>query len=981
MVDLESVIEQRLIDQLCNGDSQWTYRPDIRTEDDLWKNFKYILEQNNKARLNGVPLSDSEFNKIKNDVSHATFYDAGKWLAGENGRVQVHIQRGNEAIHLVVMNNEHIAGGSSVYEVINQYQAFAQSETDRDRRFDVTLLINGIPLIHIELKNQNHSYVEGFNQIEKYINESKFRGLFSNVQMFVVSNAVDTKYFAAARGGDLNKKFMTGWIDEHNHPVMHYLDFAKTVLRIPEAHEMVAKYTVLDNEKKKLLLLRPYQVHAIQAMRNASKRGESGFIWHTTGSGKTMTSYKATRNLLMDIPSIDKTIFLLDRKDLDTQTGAAFESYAINDTIEVDKTEYVDSLLKKLTDGNRHMIVTTRQKLQILIGKRLVEGTKEYQKVKNLRIAFVVDECHRAVTPETKRKLETFFTRSLWYGFTGTPIFEENSYEQKGDLPQTTKQLYGECLHSYTIKEAIHDEAVLGFMVENHGPKDDVNDAVYDTKEHMRKVLDVILNRSYAKFGMQRGKGRTYEALLTVKSIAKAQEYYELLKDIKEGRDELKINDEVLKAIPDFPKFAITYSLSENEEASQVNQQKMQSSLDDYNRMFHTTYDISRIMAYNDNLNGRLARKEDKYNNRSEQLDLVIVVDRLLTGFDAPCLSTLYMDRQPMSPQNIIQAFSRTNRLYDAQKQYGQVVTFQSPNEFKKAINSALQLYSLGGTGEPLAESWEDVLQSFKISIKVIHAFGRTPEEIHQLSDAKKLNFLKEFRELDRNFAHLKAFTDYREEMLVELDFSEDQYVEYAALYKNIYDELYSFGPGPGPDPGPIIDNEDYELIAYHKLKIDFEYIVELLKGVVDVLTSENEEAKTNFEAMLQNIREEIDKYGQDNPKMCVLLHDLLNDIIENSEDYSKINILDVINERRLHEIETEVMQFAKKWYLSEEDVNYEVQHYKNGLLANENSLKDKADYATYKENEKDALTKLKFRKALIEEFKQALMPAVQPYM
>ncbi|MCM1236491.1 MAG: type I restriction endonuclease, partial [Ruminococcus flavefaciens] len=345
MAELESVIEQRLIDQLCSGESQWTYRPDIKTEEDLWNNFKYILEQNNKAKLNDVPLSESEFAKIKNDLSHASFYDAGKWLVGENGKVYVHVQRGNETLHLVVMNNEHIAGGTSVYEVINQYRAFGINEQDdkRDRRFDVTLLINGIPMIHIELKNKEHSYMDGYRQIKKYISEGKFHGIFSNVQMFVVSNVVDTKYFSAARDTELNKKFITGWLDEENLPVCDYIDFAKAVLKIPEAHEMVTKYIVLDNDKKKLLILRPYQIHAIGAMRKASKQGKSGFIWHTTGSGKTMTSYKATRNLLMDIPSIEKTVFLIDRKDLDTQTTMDFQSYADNDTIDVDDTDYVDT--------------------------------------------------------------------------------------------------------------------------------------------------------------------------------------------------------------------------------------------------------------------------------------------------------------------------------------------------------------------------------------------------------------------------------------------------------------------------------------------------------------------------------------------------------------------------------------------------------------------------------------------------------------
>ena len=580
MAELESVIEKRLIDQLCSGDSQWTYRPDIRTEEDLWKNFKYILEQNNKAKLNDTPLSDSEFAKIKNDLSHASFYDAGKWMVGENGKVYVHVQRGNESLHLVVMNNEHVAGGTSVYEVINQYQAFKNEgdEGGRNRRFDVTLLINGVPLIHIELKNKEHSYVEGYNQIKKYIAEGKFRGLFSNVQMFVVSDVVDTKYFAAARDTELNKKFLTGWVDAENHPVCDYLDFAQAVLRIPEAHEMVAKYTVLDKDRKQLLILRPYQIHAIEAMRKASKSGKSGFIWHTTGSGKTMTSYKATRNLLMDIPSIEKTVFLIDRKDLDEQTKGAFQSYADNDTIDVDETDNVSGLIKKLRDDNRQMIVTTRQKLQIMINKRLKEGTPEYNKIKSLRLAFVVDECHRAVTPSTKRDIDRFFNNALWYGFTGTPIFEENKYEQMGDLPQTTEEMYGPCLHSYTIKEAIHDGAVLGFNVENLGPtgvSEEDEDRYYSSEGHMRNVLEVVINHSMVKLGMQNGKGQTYEAMLTVESIEVAKRYYDLLMRVRNDEDELKISEDVKKALPDFPKVAITFSVTENEDKSKANDIKI----------------------------------------------------------------------------------------------------------------------------------------------------------------------------------------------------------------------------------------------------------------------------------------------------------------------------------------------------------------------------------------------------------------------
>ena len=669
MPELEKIIEKKLIEQLIYGESQWTYREDLKTEDDLWKNFKYILEQNNKDRLNGEALSDAEFEQVKNQLQFSSFYKAGEWLVGENGKVMVHVQRDTERLHLVVMNHEHIAGGSSVYEVINQYSALKSDDeksiAERDRRFDVTLMINGLPMIHIELKNRQHSYMDAFWQIKKYISEGKFTGIFSAVQMFVISNGVDTKYFAAASDTELNPKFMSGWVDTENNPVSDYIDFAKSVLRIPQAHEMIARYTVLDEDAKRLILLRPYQIHAIESIREASRTGKSGYVWHTTGSGKTLTSYKATRNLLMDIPAIDKAIFLIDRKDLDAQTTMAFQAYANNDLVDVDETDNVNDLKKKLKSSDRQVIVTTIQKMQILISKRLQEGTTEYSKIKNLKIAFVVDECHRAVTPKTKRELEKFFGRSLWYGFTGTPRFAENPYPQMGDLARTTEELYGKRLHKYTIQNAIHDNAVLGFQVEHNGAKnleDETNASVYDNETHMLKVLDIILNKSFYKLGFQNGKGKTYEGLLTTSSIQLAQKYYELLCKVKSGETSLVIDEKIKQVLPDFPKFAITYSVTENEEGSHVNQEKMQKSLNDYNEMFGTKYELSQIQGYNGNLNKRLARKDAKFKSRNEQLDLVIVVDRLLTGFDAPCMSTIFIDRQPMGPHDLIQAFSRTNR-------------------------------------------------------------------------------------------------------------------------------------------------------------------------------------------------------------------------------------------------------------------------------------------------------------------------------
>lgn len=986
MPELESMIEQKLIEQLVYGDSQWTYRPDLKTEEDLWANFRYILEQNNKERLDGEPLTDTEFEQVKNQLQFSSFYKAGEWLVGENGKVQVHVQRDTKRLHLVVMNHEHIAGGSSVYEVINQYSALKTEEDGRNRRFDVTLMINGLPMIHIELKNKQHSYMDGFWQIKKYIGEGKFTGIFSAVQMFVISNGVNTKYFSAASDTELNEKFISGWLDQDNNPVSDYIEFAKSVLRIPEAHEMIARYTVLDEDAKRLILLRPYQIHAIEAIREASKTGKSGYVWHTTGSGKTLTSYKATRNLLMDIPSLDKTIFLIDRKDLDTQTTMAFQAYANNDLIDVNETDNVNDLKKKLKSEDRQVIVTTIQKLQRLITKRLQEGTPEYNKIKNLRIAFVVDECHRAVTPGTKRELERFFGKSLWYGFTGTPRFSENPYPKMGDLPRTTDELYGERLHRYTIQNAIHDNAVLGFQVEHNGPKtmsDETDSKLYDNEAHMLKVLDVILNKSYHKLGFQNGKGKTYEALLTTSSIPLAQKYYELLTKVKEGNTPLRIDEKIRQVLPDFPKFAITYSVTENEEGSQVNQQKMQKSLDDYNNMFGTKFDLAQIQSYNGNLNKRLARKDPKFKRRHEQLDLVIVVDRLLTGFDAPCMSTMFIDRQPMGPHDLIQAFSRTNRIFDKNKTYGQIVTFQAPKLFKESVDNAVKLYSAGGTNDSILAEWDEVEKAFRTALKALRIAAGAPTAIPGMSLAEKKVFAKIFQTFDRLFAQLKSFSNYSDKLLEEYDITEEEYEDYVAHYKNVIEEIKrekEEGNDGGEDEEETSDlDSEYELMAYSNTKIDYEYIINLIQNIVSPGEDEEDISPEERQKQIDEVKQYIAELRNGNPKMADIMSNLVSEIEVDADRYKGHSILNIVETTKQKYIENRISDFCEKWYAEPDDVMYAAMHYRNDEIPNESVIKATIDYTCYKANAEKAVPKFKYYKMCMDELKEVLDTEIKP--
>ena len=984
MPELESIIEKNLIDQLVLGDSQWTYRPDLKSEKDLWDNFRYILEQNNKDRLNGQPLSDNEFEQVKNQLQFSSFYKAGEWLVGENGKVMVHVQRDTEKLHLVVMNHEHIAGGSSVYEVINQYstlQSDKENGKDNNSRFDVTLMINGLPMIHIELKNKSHPYMEAFNQIKRYIGEGKFTGIFSAVQMFVVSNGVDTKYFSAASDTELNPKFMSGWLDEKNNPVTDYIDFAKSVLSIPQAHEMIARYTVLDEDSKRLILLRPYQIHAIEAIRESSKQGKSGYVWHTTGSGKTLTSYKATRNLLMDIPSIDKTIFLIDRKDLDAQTTLAFQAYANNDLVDVDETENVNDLKKKLKSDDRQVIVTTIQKLQRLITKRLKEDTPEYNKIKNLKLGFIVDECHRAVTPATKRELERFFKNSLWFGFTGTPRFDENSYPQMGDLPRTTEALYGKCLHKYTIMNAIHDNAVLGFQVEHNGPKnidDETDSKVYENEKHMLKVLDVVLNKSYHKLGFQNGKGKTYVGLLTTSSIQQAQKYYELLTKVKNGETPLVIDEKIKQVLPDFPKFAITYSVSENKDNSMVNQDKMKKSIDDYNKMFGTKFDISQIQSYNGNLNKRLARKDSKYKSRNEQLDLVIVVDRLLTGFDAPCMSTIYIDRQPMGPHDLIQAFSRTNRIFDKNKAFGQIVTFQAPVLFKECVDNAVKLYSAGGTKESVLAEWNVVEPAFKKALSALRVSAEKPEDIASMSEKEKKIFVKIFQEFDTLFAQLKSFTNYDDSMLKDYGITEEEYNDYVGHYKNVVEELKK-DPPDGDEPIDEIVDQEYELMAYSNTKIDYEYIISLIQNIVTPSDDDENLSPEERQKKIDEIKSFVEDLRKDNPKIADIMSTLVSEIENDEEKYKGQSILNVVENMRQDCIDRVITDFCDEWKTSKEDVMYVAENYRNGAIINESAIKATSNYSEYKESQEKALPKFKYYSKMMTELRKVLEEEIKP--
>lgn len=941
----EAQMEQQLINQLTHDESQWTLRDDLKTEDDLWENFFRILQNNNREVLNDVPLTDNEKASVKAKITHSTFFKSAQEFTGANGQYRVTIDRDDTTvgtISLLVIDHTNIAGGTSVYEVVHQIQIERREELDNDRRGDVTLLINGLPVIHIELKTPRHSPMQAFNQIQKYITEQKFNGIFSNIQMFVITNGNDTRYIAADQ--HLREKFLSGWVDENNNPVRNYIDFAKDVLSIPMAHHMVSDYSVLDSKQKHIILLRPYQVHAIEAIFEASKKQQSGYIWHTTGSGKTLTSYRVAHNLL-SIPSLDKVIFLIDRKDLDNQTTQAFQSYANNDSIDVDETESTINLARKLISHDRTVLVTTRQKLQHLFKWQDEERNEDmFKRLKNLRTAFIVDECHRTISPESKMDIDKFFNvKPLWYGFTGTPIFPQNSRDENGKAARTTEQLYGPCLHSYTIKDAIRDHAVLGFHIKNmrniyqkdddeSDNKDKLNNQ-YVTPQHMQSVAENVMKISYRTLGIRNinNRGYTYSAILTtapanMRPIDQAKRYYKLFREIKNGQSEVKVPERIKKILPDFPKVAITFSVTQNDDESVDDQAFMKAAIDDYNHEYGTSYSLDEIGAYNKNINDRLARKNEAYKPQSERLDLVIVVDRLLTGFDSQYLSTLFVDRPPMNPQNIIQSFSRTNRIFDQDKKYGNIVTFQFPKTFSDAIDDALRLYSQGGVGDVLAPTWEESKSKFDDSYHEISHYTNpnAPLSLLDAPDEIKKDFIQQYQKFDKAFAAVQTYDEF-DNIDQEKDYGLTPEVLDAlqGTYETLLEEFKK--NGDDVDDEDVDIDTDYELESVIDKSVNYQYILSLIQAYVpeegELLPSADSQDSSEIDDCIEDL-------SQTNKPLATIVSQLWQNVKAHPENYAGQQVDQLLNEMIDQAYNQQLAAFADKYNVDLNDLKFVVKNY-----------------------------------------------------
>lgn len=542
--------------------------------------------------------------------------------------------------------------------------------------------------------------------------------------------------------------------------------------------------------------------------------------------------------------------------------------------------------------------------------------------------------------------------------------------------------------NTFNMKELAEKNNVTGWVEDEDGYsiesallRKKILDAAYEDDNHMRQVVDFILNRSSGKLGLDRGKGNNFTGILTTSSIRQAQRYYQLLKEVKEGKvPGLEISNAVKQKLSDFPKVAITYSVTENDKNSSVNQDRMKESMADYNKMFGTQYSMDQLNAYNTNVNDRLARKKKQYQVREAQLDLVIVVDRLLTGFDAPSLSTLFIDRRPMRSYGIIQAFSRTNRLFDSQKRFGQIVTFQVPAHFKRAVDEAMTLYSAGGGSFVQAPTWEEADKKFREALKKLLQVADNPEAVDQLTKKQKIAFLRAFRDFDNAYGDLQVYSEFQDrELKRDYQISKESIEGYIGKFINVKEELNPNDPdGEDEEVNTAIN---YDLRSCHQDQIDEDYILKLMEAtrpdeptLVIVDSAQNQK-------LFQEINEEIARFRKTNPARAEILEEIWKEYQADPSTFANRSFTDVMNDRVQARLKDAIDAFAREWRVDPEALEFFMETYDAGKdphdkQMNQDALKKASSSKEYRKSHPDI--GLKYWRRLLEGIRKLYAEKIQ---
>lgn len=806
----EARLENRMIDQLVKQGYEQVQIDDVNS---LEENFREQVNKHNKIELKGKDLSDKEFERLMVKISGKGVFQSAKEL-----RQKQDIQRDDGTIiYIELFNTKDWC--KNTFQVTHQTTV----EGKYTNRYDVTILINGLPLVQVELKRRGIDMKEAFNQIKRYKRHSYF-GLYKFIQLFVISNGVDTKYFA---NGDqeLNYGFTFYWTDVNNERITNLEQFCLFFLDRCHIGKMIARYMIINETEKMLMVMRPYQVYAVEnIVSRALDTSNNGYVWHTTGSGKTITSFKTSQILALE-PSINQVFFLVDRKDLDKQTLDEFNKF---DPGCVDMTNQTDKLIQQIKDSTKPLIITTIQKMANACSNPKYASVME--KYKDLKTVFIIDECHRSQFGDMHRQISRTFSKAQYFGFTGTPRFKENP-SQDG---RSTADIFEKCLHTYLIKDAIKDENVLGFSVDymkfvewSGKTEEDImvegidTDEVFMADERIGIIAQDIINHHNVKT-----RDRKYNALFTVSSIPLLIKYYETFKSIKH---DLKIG-----AI-------FTYGANEDlDKNPEHSREALDRIIKDYNKMYKTNFSSHTFDSYFRDICKKI---------KNTEIDIVIVVNMLLTGFDAKRLNTLYVDKS-LKYHDLIQAFSRTNRVETDTKPFGNIVCYRTT---KARVDEAVKLFSQTDSIDTvIMKPYEDYLSKFNEAVKRLLEITPVVESVDSLESEDDIKeFIIAFREVAKLLVSLKTFNQFdldNTDSMINTQMFEDYKSKYYELYRKLSNDK---------EKSSILNDVTFSLELIQTDKINVSYILNLIRNVD--LTDEEQKQKdiADIESKLVNITDD----------------------------------------------------------------------------------------------------------------------------
>ncbi|MHD0368687.1 type I restriction endonuclease subunit R [Mammaliicoccus sciuri] len=895
----EFALENEMMEQLeSNGYETVT----IRNEQQLLDNFRAILNERHADKFKDQPLTDKEFQRLLTMINGKSIFESARIL-----RDKLPLKRDDET-------EEYLSFLDTKNWCKNKFQITNQvSVNDKYKaRYDVTILVNGLPLVQIELKRRGVDINEAFNQVMRY-RKQNYTGLFRYIQLFVISNGVETRYLSN-NDGDILKSHMFYWSDKDNKRINNLSDFTNSFLRPCQLAKMISRYMIINETDHILMAMRPYQVHAVEALINqATETNNNGYIWHTTGSGKTLTSFKASQ-ILSEQDDIQKVIFLVDRKDLDSQTEEEFNKFAKG---AVDKTNNTSQLVRQLNDRSLPLIVTTIQKMS----KAIQSNPKALEQYKTNKVVFIIDECHRSQFGDMHRIVRQHFNNAQYFGFTGTPRFEEN----KSQDGRSTADIFGRCLHTYLIKNAIHDGNVLGFSVDyintiktknidldSEELVEGINkDEVWLADDRIRLITRHIVE-NHDKYT----RNRQYSAILTVQSIPALIKFYNVFKEINKDYDK-PLN------------IAGVYSYSPNEESTEGNVKEKHSrdSLDeiiaDYNATFGTNFSTDTFQGYFNHISNSV-----KKGVKDSKIDVLIVVNMFLTGFDSKVLNTLYVDRN-LKHHDLIQAYSRTNRVEKETKPFGKIVNYRN---LKRQTDEALKLFSqTEDTDRILMRSYEEYLSEFVDALAELKTIAQNPEDMDNVFDENdKKSFVEAFRLVSKLVLRLKTFEEFNFTN-ENIGMGEQEFEDYKSKYFAIYDEVKN--KHGESEKVTILNDIDFEIEILRNDLINVSYIMELIRKI-DL--KDKEEQQRNRE----QIRRILD--NADDPTLRLkreLIREFIDEVVPKLSEEDDIDevYLKFENAKR----EEEFKKFAHQQAVDEEILKAITGEFEFSGIVNQDELKD----------------------------------------